>query len=118
VLFSLIAYLFNIGRSCPKVGGNWCDAAPQDRLSQLRGHGKLAFLCSVPGSRFANRLTWRKGGLPGCQQVPKRRDPVELLQQGEMEPGLTVGPGFREMIEKALARLNEPSVGMRNCPHR
>jgi hypothetical protein len=35
-----------------------------------------------------------------------------------MEPGLTIGPGFREMIEKALTRLNETSVGMRNCPHR
>jgi hypothetical protein len=36
--------------------------------------------------------------------------------QGEMEHGLTVGPGFREKIEKALTRLNETSVGMRNCP--
>jgi hypothetical protein len=33
-----------------------------------------------------------------------------------MEHGLTVGPGFREKIEKALTRLNDTSVGMRNCP--
>jgi hypothetical protein len=35
-----------------------------------------------------------------------------------MEHGLTIGLGFREMIEKALTRLNETSFGMRNCPHR
>lgn len=40
--------------------------------------------------------------------VPARRgnqggDPVKPLQWGEMEQGLTIGPGFREMIEKVLA---------------
>ena len=31
-------------------------------------------------------------------------DPIQPLQRGEAEGGLPIRPGFREMIEKALAR--------------